>query len=70
MFRYMYITEPFEQAFVAQWLEHWSSKPEVESSILSEGIFKMDDILGYTICRVHVLGQSYHNTKLKICITF
>ena len=27
-------------AFVAQWLEHWSSKPGVESSILSEGITK------------------------------
>ena len=24
-------------ALVAQWLEHWSSKPGVESSILSEG---------------------------------
>ena len=25
------------EAFVAQWLEHWSSKPGVESSIVSEG---------------------------------
>ncbi len=25
------------QASVAQWLEHWSSKPGVESSILSGG---------------------------------
>ena len=26
-------------AFVAQWIEHWSSKPGVESSILSKGNF-------------------------------
>ena len=27
-----------KQARVAQWLEHWSSKPGVDSSILSSGI--------------------------------
>ena len=27
-------------AFVAQWLEHWSSKPGVESSILSRGFLQ------------------------------
>ena len=27
------------RAFVAQWLEHWSCKPGVESSNLSEGFY-------------------------------
>ena len=27
----------FFQAFIAQWLERWSSKPEAGSSILPEG---------------------------------
>ena len=34
-------------AFVAQGLEHWSSKPGVESSILSEGIFDFDLVYLY-----------------------
>ncbi|VDO00148.1 unnamed protein product [Rodentolepis nana] len=32
------LLSPFLCAFVAQGLEHWSRKPGVESSILSEGI--------------------------------
>ena len=31
--------EPTLGAFVAQWLEHWSCKPGVESSNLSEGFW-------------------------------
>ena len=32
-----YFRSIFGCAFVAQWLEHWSCKPGVESSNLSEG---------------------------------
>ena len=32
---------PEYRAFVAQWLEHWSCKPGVESSNLSEGFCPM-----------------------------
>ncbi len=31
-------------AFVAQWLEHWSCKPGVESSNLSEGFLLLENI--------------------------
>ena len=33
------------RAFVAQWLEHWSCKPGVESSNLSEGFFRVKSFL-------------------------
>ena len=31
-----------KHARVAQWLEHWSSKPGVDSSILSSGIERLN----------------------------
>lgn len=46
-------------AFVAQWLEHWSCKPGVESSNLSEGF------LLFTSCHHHTV---YHTKRMaRIC---
>ena len=37
---YNFWIELLTNAFVAQWLEHWSRKPGVESSILSRGFLQ------------------------------
>ena len=45
------------RAFVAQWLEHWSCKPGVESSNLSEGF-----------CPKWSLTPQYHHIILAVAM--
>ena len=49
------------RAFVAQWLEHWSCKPGVESSNLSEGFCKGSIFPQYTIAHRHNSPLIRHN---------
>ena len=49
---------PSTEAFVAQWLEHWSCKPGAESSILSEGKSFILSLL-FSILTL-LIGERFH----------
>ena len=59
-----------QQAFVAQWLEHWSCKPGVESSNLSEG-FNFSFLCFYRRAEIvfvlpfHMRGYFEHKRKIS-----
>ena len=64
------------QAFVAQWLEHWSRKPGVESSNLSKGFFASfffhsnlsDDELLSDFVDIDWSSIAYFQVHVHVCI--